>query len=381
MLTRQKVVTYGIPALAAATIAVAAGLTPWSSSSSPPTALPPAVDTSSAAHQIDVVFAIDTTGSMGGLIDGAKRTVWSIAGHIKQLDSQADVRIGLVDYRDTDSDSGYVTRDYALSGDLDQMFVHLSSFRAHGGGDTPEHVDAALYDALHKMQWRPGAKKMIFLVGDAPPAKRGDVPTFDVLARQAADRQIVINTIRAGLDGETERTFQQIAMLGNGDFSNIQQDGGVNQIATPYDAKLAELSTMVDSTAVIVGSDGVRGAYAEKMAAGSAAPAPAKADRAGYYMGKGGKPRDSADIVGGDTDLSTIAPSALPEAMRSLSKDELKAEVATRSAKRAEAQKEIEQLVKQRADYLKKNTLDDEGFDKKVKKSVEKSMAKPMSTK
>jgi len=32
---------------------------------------------------------------------------------------------------------------------------------------------------------------------------------------------------------------QQIASLGHGQFSTIQQDGGVQQIATPYDDKLA----------------------------------------------------------------------------------------------------------------------------------------------
>ena len=149
-----------------------------------------------------------------------------------------------------------------------------------------------------------------------------------MLAKQAAERQITINTIRAGLDSETERTFQQIAMIGGGDFSNIQQDGGVNQIATPYDAKLAELSATVDSTAVIIGDDTVRDGYRAKMAAGSAAAAPAKADRAEYYMGKGGKPRDSADIVGTGADLGAFAPSALPAELREMSKDQLNAEVA-----------------------------------------------------
>ena len=67
------------------------------------------------------------------------------------------------------------------------MFAELSSYHAGGGGDTPEDVDAALYDAVHKMQWRDGAKKMIFLVGDAPPASRGEVP--DVRATRARTRR------------------------------------------------------------------------------------------------------------------------------------------------------------------------------------------------
>ena len=38
-------------------------------------------------------------------------------------------------------------------------------------------------------------------------------------------------------------------------FQAIEQDGGVQQVATPYDARLAELSARVDGTAVIVTSN------------------------------------------------------------------------------------------------------------------------------
>jgi Mg-chelatase subunit ChlD len=226
MPTRQRLVTYGFTTAAAATITVALLLQPWRGDHRervrPP--LPPTPQVA-ARHPVDVVFAVDTTGSMGGLIEGAKRTVWSIATHIQKTDADADVRIGLVAYRDIGDD--YVTRDFALTSDLDSVFTELASYRAAGGGDTPEDVDAALYDALHKMQWRADARKLVFLVGDAPPASRGDVPRFDVLAREAGDKQILINTIRCGLDRDTEVAWQQIASLGHGQFSTIQQDGGV----------------------------------------------------------------------------------------------------------------------------------------------------------
>ena len=66
----------------------------------------------------------------------------------------------------------------------------------------------------------------------------------------------------------------RVAMLGGGEFSSIQQDGGVKQIATPYDDKMAELSAKIDSTTVIVGGDAIREGYAAKMASGAAAASP-----------------------------------------------------------------------------------------------------------
>ena len=126
MPTRQRIVTYGFTTAAAATITVALLLQPWRGDRrvmihDPVLPKPPAA----TKHPVDVVFAVDTTGSMGGLIEGAKRTVWSIATHIQKTDADADVRIGLVAYRDIGDD--YVTRDFALTADLDSVFTDRKS--------------------------------------------------------------------------------------------------------------------------------------------------------------------------------------------------------------------------------------------------------------
>jgi hypothetical protein len=300
--------------------------------------------------------------------------VWSIASHIKDIDPQADLHVGLVAYRDLGDE--YVTKDFALTSDLDAMFVELSSYYAGGGGDTPEDVDAALYDAVHKMQWRDGAKKMIFLVGDAPPASRGEVPRYEDTARVAADHQIAINTIRCGSDTETQATWQQIASIAHGEFSSIREDGGVQQIATPYDDKLAELGRKVDETTIVYGDEGVHRAYEGKMAATTAAPAAAKADRAAY-IAKGGAPAD--DLVGavasGSASIDSIDTAKLPEAMKSETKAQIAQQIAEKAKTRAEAQKEITELNKQRADYLKAHGGDGkDGFDSAVKTTLEKEL-------
>jgi hypothetical protein len=368
MPTRQAIVTYGVSTAAAATITVAALLQPWRGADRPAPVRPTPV----AKRAVDVVFAVDTTGSMGGLLEGAKRTVWSIATHIRKADPAAELRIGLVAYRDIGDD--YVTRDFALTTDLDAVFAELAGYEAAGGGDTPEDVAKALDDTLHRMQWRQGAKKLVFLVGDAPPADRGDAPPFEALAREAADQQIVLNTIRCGWDGDTARAWQQIASLGRGQFSTIQQDGGVQQIATPYDDKLAELSARIDGTTVIVGDEAERDSYTRNVMTNAAAPAPAKADRAAYYAADpvSGGARVTNDLVGGAVDVDAVPAAALPTEMRGMDKPALKAEVARRARIRSEAQSEMTKLSKQREDYLKAKTKGGEGgFDAKVKDTID----------
>ncbi|MBP0650674.1 hypothetical protein J8J40_26865, partial [Mycobacterium tuberculosis] len=43
-----------------------------------------------APERIDVVFALDTTGSMGGLLEGAKQKIWAIADTIRRDNPNAD---------------------------------------------------------------------------------------------------------------------------------------------------------------------------------------------------------------------------------------------------------------------------------------------------
>lgn len=370
MIDRQRLVTYGISTTAAATVALALWLGPWASGR----LTAPAPPRPAASHRIDVVFAVDTTGSMGGLLEGAKRTVWAIASHIKDIDPQADLHVGLVAYRDLGDE--YVTKDFALTGDLDGVFAELSSYYAGGGGDTPEDVDAALYDAVHKMQWRGGAKKMIFLVGDAPPASRGEVPRFEQTAQAAADQQIVINTVRCGEDNDTAQAWQRIASIGHGEFSSIREDGGVQQIATPYDDKLAELARTVDETTVVYGDAAVHREYIGKMAAAAAAPAAAKADRAAYFA-KGGAPADDlvAAVAAGSASIETIDTGKLPEGMRGESKADLSKDLAEKARARAAARREITELTKQRAHYLEAHgTGGKDGFDTAVKTTLEREL-------
>ena len=58
---------------------------------------------------VDVVFVLDTTGSMSGLIETAKEKIWSIASTMASAQPTPEIRIGLIGYRD--KGDAYVTRE------------------------------------------------------------------------------------------------------------------------------------------------------------------------------------------------------------------------------------------------------------------------------
>src|SRR5262249_42420941 len=149
-----------------------------------------AADSKPAAQKppkIEVVFCLDTTGSMGGLIEGAKEKIWAISNQIASGKPTPDLKIGLVAYRDRGDE--YVTKVIDLTDDLDAIYGHLKGFKAVGGGDEPESVNQALHDAVNKIKWSKDKQtlRIIFLVGDAPPHMdyKDDVKYPDTCKRAA----------------------------------------------------------------------------------------------------------------------------------------------------------------------------------------------------
>lgn len=113
---------------------------------------------------VDIVFAIDTTGSMGGEIEAAKSYVRAFPA---TNDSQLpNVRYGLIAYKDVGD--VYVTRvDLQPTSNRADFTSAVDGLYADGGGDTPEAVFAAAQTAMG-LDTRAEARKIVIFVGDAP---------------------------------------------------------------------------------------------------------------------------------------------------------------------------------------------------------------------
>jgi Mg-chelatase subunit ChlD len=330
--------------------------------------------------KVDLVFALDTTGSMSGLIEGAKNKIWSIASFVARAQPTPDVRVGLVGYRDIGD--AYVTRVFDLDADLDRVYRRLLSFRADGGGDTPEHVARALDEAVHKMSWSQAggnAVRLIYLVGDAPPhLDYQDGYDYAKAARAAAAKGIQIHAIRCGTDPDTATYWRRIASLGHGEFLTIDQDGGMRDHRTPYDEELARLHDELDGTVVGYGAKG--GDVRAAVAVAAAAPAPVKAARAGFLAAKKDASETiSDDLVGGvasgRVDLDKVAPADLPKSMAAMPVEERKREIAHKAKERADVLDRIAKVSAKRDEFLRSSPEKPSGFDGEVQKTVKQAGA------
>jgi len=329
-----------------------------------------AVAIRAARPTVEVAFVLDTTGSMGGLIEGAKRRIWSIARRIGEGQPRPELRIGLVGYRDL-SDA-YVTRVHDFSSDIDDVFQNLSAFRAEGGGDAPEHVSRALADAVGQLSWSRGqALRIIFLVGDAPPhIDYQDGYDYRRAVSQARERGIVVEAIQCGPDPTTARFWREIASMGEGHYAQIDGQGGMPVRITPQDAELAQLNAQLARTVVAAGTAAEQAKLGRRLETRAALSAPVAAEAAGYFAGAGSlADKDLVDLPAAEQKRelqARLKAGEAPAAIAQKSEAEALAYLAGQKERRGRIQSRIVELQKQREAFLQQDGQTKDAFDAQV---------------
>ena len=343
-----------------------------------------------APRKVEVVFVVDTTGSMSGLIEGAKKKIWSIANMIIDQYPNAEIKFGLVGYRDIGD--AYVTKHFALTTDVQSIYAQLLQFEAEGGGDTPESVNEALDVAVTKLGWsdkrQVKADRILFLVGDAPPHMdyKQDRKYKEVIG-EAVQKGIIVNTVQCGDMASTTKIWKEMAKLGKGEYLPIPQDGGrVRVIETPYDEQIIIIQRKLNVTVVPYGSRTRQSEVQSKARMYEDAPKAAALDMSSYVSkADGGKAvvTGSGDLVAdfndGKVKLDKVPETELPAELQKMSPAERETFINEKTAERDALSKELAGLVQQRDTYVrdeekKAPAAPADSFDTGVKKTLEMQM-------
>jgi Mg-chelatase subunit ChlD len=344
-----------------------------------------------AKPRIEVVFVLDTTSSMTNLIEAAKQKIWAIANTLTMTDPAPDIKMGLIGYRDRGD--AYITKRTDLTLDLDAIHTELMGFAAQGGGDTPESVNEALNEAVTEMGWSAddAVYRVIFLVGDSPPHMDydDDVKYADT-CKLAAGAGIIINTIQCGTNANTTPIWEEIAKRAEGRAFRVEQSGNAVLASTPFDAKLTELSKELDATRVYYGDEKDRALQATRETREEKiykdADEEALARRAVFNASISGAFNFAGlnelinDLAEGRVKLDEVKTEQLPESMQTMTPEERAEHVKQLADKRAELQKQIGDLAKQRQAFIEEQVRADAGdketLDKVIYESVQEQAAK-----
>ena len=130
------------------------------------------IDNIGEPDNLDLIFAIDATGSMKNDIEMLKKKL--LPALLEKFEQAKDVRFGLLFYRDYGDNFNYKglpVRFFGFTDSLSIMNKNLNSLKIIGkeGGDIPEAVYEAIYASVAFYNWREGSNKQIILIGDAEP--------------------------------------------------------------------------------------------------------------------------------------------------------------------------------------------------------------------
>ena len=173
-------------------------------------------------EELQVMFIVDTTGSMGDELAYLQKDFNAIAGDV----GSDGVRYSVNFYRDEGDE--YVTRCNPFTADIGEVQSLISAEYADGGGDTPEAVAEILTETMAgDAGWSDSAAKLAFLIFDAPP-HYGREEALDAAVRAAAAKGIrVVPVVASNAERETELFGRALAICTGGTYVFLTDDSGV----------------------------------------------------------------------------------------------------------------------------------------------------------
>jgi hypothetical protein len=367
-----------------------------------------------ATRDIDLALCLDTSISMDGLIDSARQRLWALVNELALAEPTPHLRVALLTYGSPGhgAESGWVKTQVALTDDLDMVSMKLFELTTDGGD---EYVARVIRAAAEQLEWsqQPGSLKMIVVAGNES-AEQDPAVSVELACGLAIEQGIVVNTLYCAQTGggrgvvpvplsvspglapssiapqsistatpaqlstssifpvvsptapargpatqplsEIALGWKRVATLADGAFAMIDKDTGVIMIETPFDDRLAALSTELNATYIPYGS-GADWNLSNQVAQDSNAAGLNREAAAARAQTKAGKLYfcgwDLLDsLAAGQLGFEQIEAEQLPEELRALSTEELRSLVDEKREARGRIQTEIGLLGAQRESWL-----------------------------
>ena len=346
---------------------------------------------------VDLVLCLDTSNSMDGLIDSAKRKLWTVVNDLAKIEPAPTLRVALYSYGNNNYDpgKGWVRKDLDLTGDLDEVYKRLFALTTKGGN---EYVARVTHAALTDLKWAEDkdALRLVFVCGNEPVDQDKQV-TLDSAASLARSKGVIVNAIYCYPATNPEAAgWQAFAEQAGGKYANIDQDRArtAAAIKTPFDEEIQKLGVAINSTYCWYGPRGGEAA-ANQRAQDLNAEKTSKdvATERGVTKASKFYRNATCDLIDRmeidkDFDLSKIKDEDLPEELKKLKPEERVAYLKKKAEERAEIQKKVAELNVKRTKFIEDEkkkeprSAADKAFDDALKAMLrEQAAAKGMKVK
>jgi len=220
------------------------------------------ISTSSTAGQADIVFIIDTTGSMSGTITGVKSSVINFLNYLR---TQAlDIRVAGYAFSDVIVESRPFSPDLTTTGTFYSWVNGLSaSYKGDSGGDTPENPMTSIAHGVDNLSWRTGAQKIFIVLTDAAMHYAGDGSAYTTwTADTLYSTKLSGKTVHV-VGPNSTGTYQAkyLATLTGGSFTAMPSSGSVDLTTLPISSVIASGYRITFRTSTPTGTHMIRLIY------------------------------------------------------------------------------------------------------------------------
>ncbi len=169
-------------------------------------------DTTGGIQNLDLVFVLDVTGSMGGTIEAVKNNIIEFADSLRL--KRVDYRMAMVTFLDA------VENVYPFTTDVSQFKQWVSEQSAHAGGDGPENSLDALVRA-GDLPMRPDAKRVFIWITDINyhEADWATTRTKQEVIPILVSKGITVHAV--GAESEKATYYDPILLATGGNYYNI----------------------------------------------------------------------------------------------------------------------------------------------------------------
>ena len=172
-------------------------------------------------EKTEIMFVVDTTGSMGDELSFLQSEFTAIANEV----GTDNTRFSINFYRDEYDD--YTTKRYPFSSNIEEINKKLNSEYASGGGDLPEAVAEILDETINDGGWTDESVKLMFMIFDAPPHDNKS-QILESAIEKAAEKGIrIIPVVSSNSDRDTELFGRCAAIMTGGTYIFLTDDSGI----------------------------------------------------------------------------------------------------------------------------------------------------------
>ena len=224
---------------------------------------------SPTSAKADVMFIVDTTGSMGPAISEVDA---ALSSTVASLSAFGTIATGAGQYKDktSASDPFDYELNQAITTNSSLTQSAINAFSAGGGGDDPEQGLFALTTATTDAAtgWQAGAKKIEVIVGDAPSHDTAHPPAAGGVSVDSTATTLTSN-------GVTLIALNASGITGDSGLDSFGQfDSTTGLLSKGVDGSLSNFTTAADITADITAAVGAAFATYSTVSLGLVGAAP-----------------------------------------------------------------------------------------------------------